>query len=112
MGAGCGNELIQALLSDIGAGRRATCGRSADYPDCDRPVDIRPMLPAIPQSMPSRVACAIGLLAVAWLVSATALVINRLVFLGAGVGPGSFPGIIGLAIQAATIVLVARGAAL
>jgi len=70
------------------------------------------MLPAARQSIPSRVACAVVLLAVAWLASATALAINHLVFLGSGVGPGPSLGIIGLAVQAAMIALVARGAPL
>ena len=57
---------------------------------------------------PARVTAALSALGAAWLVSATALAVNHLVFLGTGVGPGPAAGILSLAIQALAIALVAR----
>lgn len=57
---------------------------------------------------PGTVTAALGALGAAWLVSATALAVNHLVFLGAGIGPGPTAGLLSLAVQALAIVLVAR----
>src|SRR5690349_4014528 len=57
---------------------------------------------------PARVTVALGALGAAWLVSATALAVNHLVFLGSEIGPGPAAGILSLAIQALAIALVAR----
>jgi len=57
---------------------------------------------------PARVTAALSALGAAWLVSATALAVNHLVFLGSGIGPGPAAGILSLAIQAFAIALVAR----
>jgi len=54
------------------------------------------------------VTAALIALGAAWLVSATALAVNHLVFLGAGIGPGPTAGILSLAVQTLAIVLVAR----
>ena len=51
---------------------------------------------------------ALGALGAAWLESATALAVNHLVFLGAGIGPGPAAGILSLAVQTLAIALVAR----
>jgi hypothetical protein len=58
---------------------------------------------------PARVTAALSALGAAWVVSATALAVNHLVFLGAGIGPGPAAGILSLAVQALAIALVARG---
>ena len=58
---------------------------------------------------PARVTAALTALGAAWLVSATALAVNHLVFLGAGIGPGPAAGFLSLAIQTLAIALVARG---
>jgi len=58
---------------------------------------------------PARVTAALSALGAAWLVSATALGVNHLVFRGEGIGPGPGAGILSLAVQALAIALVARG---
>ena len=58
---------------------------------------------------PARVTAALTALGAAWLVSATALGVNHLVFLGAGIGPGPAAGILSLAVQTLAIVLVGWG---
>jgi hypothetical protein len=63
---------------------------------------------SIMKRRPARVTASLGALGAAWLVSATALAVNHLVFLGAGIGPGPGAGILSLALQALAIVLVAR----
>jgi hypothetical protein len=45
----------------------------------------------------------------AWLLSATALVINQFVFGGSGIGPGLSLGMVSLAVQAVVFVSIARG---
>src|ERR1043166_3901883 len=58
---------------------------------------------------PGRVTAALGALGAAWLVSATALAVNHLVFLGAEIGPSPAAGILSLVIQTLAMMMVARG---
>ncbi|HEY2854799.1 MAG TPA: hypothetical protein VGJ18_18215 [Gemmatimonadaceae bacterium] len=60
------------------------------------------------QRPPARVTAALSALGTAFLVSASALAVNHLVYLGAGIGPGPGAGIFSLAVQALAIALVAR----
>jgi hypothetical protein len=55
-----------------------------------------------------RVTAALIALWIAWAISATALVVNQMVFGGSGIGPGPSMGIISLVIQAAILVGVSR----
>ena len=64
--------------------------------------------PSIVKYRPPRVTAALSALGAAFLVSATALAVNHLVFLGAGIGPGPAAGILSLAVQVVAIALVAR----
>lgn len=59
-------------------------------------------------SRPLRVDAALYAFGAAWIVSAIALAVNHLIFLGAAIGPGPGAGLLSLIIQAAAIVLVAR----
>jgi hypothetical protein len=67
------------------------------------------MIRSAQRDRPRRVTYAVIALAAAWIVTATALAINQLVFHGSGIGPGPFLGIVSLALQAVVIALVARG---
>jgi len=58
---------------------------------------------------PPRVRHALIALWGAWLLSATALVINQFLFGGSGIGPGLSLGIVSLAVQAVVFVLAGRG---
>jgi len=58
---------------------------------------------------PPRVRHALIVLWGAWLLSATALVINQFLFGGSGIGPGLSLGIVSLAVQAVVFVLAGRG---
>jgi hypothetical protein len=58
---------------------------------------------------PPRIRYALIALWGAWLVSATALVINQFVFGGSGIGPGLSLGMVSLAVQALVFVWIARG---
>ncbi len=78
--------------------------RIDDMPARFIPQMFRSLLP----SLPARVIAAVILASVAWLISATALAIDHLTFLGSGAGPGASLGIISLALQAAAIGLVVR----
>jgi hypothetical protein len=60
---------------------------------------------------PTRVTLALVAVTIAWIDSAAALAINQLVLGGSGVGPGPLLGVVSLVVQAASIVLVARGSA-
>ena len=60
------------------------------------------------KDQPARVTAALVALGTAWLVSATTLAVNHLVFLGAGIGPGPAAGALSLVIQTLVIALVAR----
>src|SRR4051812_8971753 len=58
---------------------------------------------------PARVTAALGALGAAWLVSAAALAVNHLIFLGSGIGPGPAAGMLSLIVQTLAIALVASG---
>lgn len=58
---------------------------------------------------PASAGIAVAALWAAWLLSATALGINQIVFQGAGIGPGPLLGMISLAVQAGVCVAVGRG---
>jgi hypothetical protein len=58
---------------------------------------------------PARVVCAVALLWAAWLVAATDLFVNHVMFQGSQVGPGVSIGAVSLVVFAAALVLVWRG---
>lgn len=60
------------------------------------------------EGRPLCINAALYALGAAWVVSAFALAVNHLIFLGAAIGPGPGAGILSLIIQAAAIALVAR----
>ncbi len=55
-----------------------------------------------------RVSAALIALWIAWAISATALVVNQVVFGGGGIGPGPSIGVLRLIVQAAILVGVSR----
>lgn len=58
---------------------------------------------------PATIRYAAAALSIAWILSAAALAINQLAFLGSGIGPGPVIGIASLAVQAAMIAFVLGG---
>jgi hypothetical protein len=69
-------------------------------------------MPSSPRPQrPKRVTLALLAVTIAWIDSAAALANNQLILHGSGVGPGPLLGVVSLVVQAASIVLVARGSA-
>jgi len=65
-----------------------------------------------PLQRPPTVTVAVTMLWAAWLLSATALGVNQLVFEGTGIGPGPALGIVSLVLQAFVCLGVGRGSRL
>jgi hypothetical protein len=63
---------------------------------------------ALMTARPARVRRALIVLWAAWLLTATALLVNQFLFDGSGIGPGLTLGIVSLAVQAMVFVFIGR----